>query len=187
MKDTAVRSIVLVSVFTALIIVGAIFSFPAPWNPVVPFTLATLFVILSGMMLGPWLGLASVGLYLFLGIVGLPVFAGGTGGPQVLAGPTGGFLIGYALAAFLAGIVVRMNKGWVGLIIAALAGTLAIYMPGLPWMHWRLMGLVEDWSWASNWGKYTAPFLLGDGVKAVAAVVIMHFLKDRLVSRAETD
>ena len=57
MKDNTVRSIVLVAAFTALIIVGAIFSFPAPWNPVVPFTLATLFVILAGMLLGPWRGL----------------------------------------------------------------------------------------------------------------------------------
>lgn len=185
MKDSTVRSIVLVSVFTALIIVGAIFSFPAPWNPVVPFTLATLFVILSGMMLGPWLGAASAGLYLFLGIVGLPVFAGGTGGAQVLAGPTGGFLAGYVLAAILAGTVVRLNRGLAALIIAALVGTLAIYLPGMPWMHWRLMGLVEDWSWASSWGKYTAPFLIGDTVKAAAAVVITHFLKDRLAPKTK--
>ena len=183
MKDTTVRSIVLVAAFAALVIVGAIFSFPAPWNPVVPFTLATLFVILSGMLLGPWRGLAVVGLYLLLGIVGLPVFAGGSGGPQVLVGPTGGFLIGYALAAFLAGLIVRLGGGSrVSLVLAAVVGTLAIYLPGLPWMHWRLMGLVEDWSWASTWGKYTAPFLIGDGIKAVAAVAAAWALRDRLIA-----
>lgn len=181
MKDNSVRSIVLVAAFTALVIVGAIFSFPAPWNPVVPFTLATLFVILSGMLLGPWRGLAVVGLYLFLGILGLPVFAGGNGGLQILAGPTGGFLIGYALAAFLAGLIARMGNGSLPfLILAALLATLAIYLPGLPWMHYRLTGIVEDWSWASTWGKYTLPFLIGDGIKAIAAVVIARFLKDRI-------
>jgi len=181
MKDTTVRSIVLVAAFTALIIVGAIFSFPAPWNPVVPFTLATLFVILAGMLLGPWRGLATAGLYLFLGIVGLPVFAGGSGGVQVLAGPTGGFLIGYILAAFLAGLIARIGKSNLTfLIIAALVATLAIYLPGLPWMHYRLTGIVDDWSWASTWGKYTAPFLIGDGIKAIVAVVIARFLKDRI-------
>ena len=181
MTDHSVRSIVLVAAFTALIIVGAIFSFPAPWNPVVPLTLATLFVILSGMLLGPWRGLATVGLYLFLGIVGLPVFAGGSGGVQILAGPTGGFLVGYALAAFLAGLIVRIGKGSLAsLIFAALIATLAIYLPGLPWMHYRLTGIVDDWSWASTWGKYTAPFLIGDGIKAIAAVVIARFLKDRI-------
>jgi len=181
MKDTTVRSIVLVAAFTALIIVGAIFSFPAPWNPVVPFTLATLFVILAGMLLGPWRGLATAGLYLFLGIVGLPVFAGGSGGVQVLAGPTGGFLIGYILAAFLAGLIARIGKSNLTfLIIAALVATLAIYLPGLPWMHYRLTGIVDDWSWASTWGKYTAPFLIGAGIKAIVAVVIARFLKDRI-------
>jgi len=124
---------VLVSAFTALIIVGAIFSFPAPWNPLVPMTLATLFVILTGMLLGPWRGLAAVGLYLFLGIAGLPVFSGGQGGFQVIAGPTGGFLLGYLPAAFSAGIIVRVGRGQLyALIIAAVTATLVIYLPGLP-------------------------------------------------------
>ncbi len=179
MQDQMTRSIVLTAIFTALIIVGAIFSFPAPWNPVVPFTMATLFVILTGMILGPWLGLASVGLYLLLGMIGLPVFAGGSGGPQIFAGPTGGFLIGYALAAFLAGFISRLGTGLVLLITAAVIASLAIYLPGLPWMHWRLMGMVEDWSWTSTWAKYTAPFLIGDAIKAIAAVVITRYLQDR--------
>jgi len=181
MEDSSVRSIVLVAAFTALIIVGAIFSFPAPWNPLVPLTLATLFVILTGMLLGPWRGLAAVGLYLFLGIVGLPVFSGGQGGFQVIAGPTGGFLLGYLPAAFSAGIIVRIGKGRLPfLIIAAVIATLVIYLPGLPWMHSQLMGIVDDWSWASTWGKYTLPFLIGDGLKAAAAVIITRFLKDRI-------
>ena len=188
MNDRAVRSVVLTAAFTALIVVGAIFSFPAPWNPVVPFTMATLFVILSGMLLGPRRGLAAVGLYLLLGLIGLPVFSGGSAGLQVMAGPTGGFLAGYALAAFTAGWVTALGGGrkWV-LILAAFLGVVGNYAPGVPWMHWRLMGTVDDWSWASTWGKYTAPFLVGDGLKAAAAVVITGVLRDRigLSGRAE--
>ncbi len=181
MKDTTVKSIVLCAAFTALVIIGAVFSFPAPWNPLVPFTMATLFIILSGMLLGPWLGLAVVGLYIFLGTIGLPVFAGGSGGPQVIAGPTGGFLVGYALAAFLTGLISRAGKAALpALILAALAGTAAIYIPGLPWMHRQLMGRVEDWSWAATWTKYTVPFLIGDAVKAAAAVAVGAALKDRI-------
>lgn len=184
MNDTTVRSAVFIAAFTALIIVGAIFSFPAPWNPFVPFTLATLFVILAGMTLGPWQGLAVAGLYLLLGLVGLPVFAGGRGGAQILAGPTGGFLIGYALAAFLSGCIVRINRTLPFLIIAALIGTFAIYLPGLPWLHWSLIGKMEDWSWASTWGRYTAPFLVGDGIKAIAAVTVCRGLQGRLSTQA---
>jgi len=181
MKDNTLRSTVLVAAFTALIIVGAIFSFPAPWNPVVPFTMATLFVILSGMMLGPLRALAATGLYLFLGMIGLPVFAGGSGGIQVLAGPTGGFLAGYLLAALFAGLISRAGRYRLGfLIAAAIVATLAIYIPGLPWMHYRLTGVVEDWSWASTWSRYTMPFLIGDAIKAIAAVIITRVLKDRI-------
>lgn len=181
MNDKSVRSIVFVAAFTALIIIGAIFSFPVPWNPAVPFTLATMFVILSGMILGPWLGLAAVGLYLLLGIMGLPVFAQGRGGLNVLIGPTGGFLIGYALSAFVAGLFVRTGRGRMPFIIlGAFVGILLVYIPGFPWMHFRLMGMVDNWSWASSWNKYTAPFLIVDGLKAAAAVLIASFLKDRI-------
>lgn len=183
MKDEQIRSMVLTAAFTALIVVGAIFSFPAPWNPLVPVTPATLFVILAGMLLGPRLGTAAVGLYLLLGSVGLPVFAGGSGGIQTFAGPTGGFLAGYAPAAFLAGLITRFGgRRMVFLILAAIAGTVTIYITGVPWMHWRLMGIVDDWSWASTWGKYTAPFLIGASLKAAAAVAIAHVLKDRITT-----
>ena len=187
MNDRTLRSVVLVAAFTALIVVGAIFSFPAPWNPVVPFTLATLFVILAGMVLGPRRGLATVGLYMLLGFIGLPVFAGGSAGVQVLVGPTGGFLVGYALAACTAGSITALGGSRRPvLILAAVLGTVAMYVPGVPWMHRRLIGSVDDWSWASTWGKYTAPFLIGDGVKAVAAVVIAGALKDRINSIGKT-
>lgn len=181
MNDNTVRSIVMVATFSSLIVVGAIFSFPSPWNPVVPFTMATLFVILAGILLGPWRGMAAVGLYLLLGIIGLPVFSGASGGIEVIIGPRGGFLMGYVLAALCSGVIAKIDQqNIVILILAALLGSLAIYLPGLPWMHWRLMGIVEDWTWASTWGKYTAPFLVGDAVKAVVAVLIARVLRERI-------
>jgi len=179
MKDASLRSLVLIAAFTALIIVGAIFSFPAPWNPVVPFTLATLFAVLAGLMLGPWRGFAAVGLYLFLGILGLPVFAGASGGIQILAGPTGGFLVGYALAAISAGLLAAPRTLFF-YILASFIGSIAIYIPGLPWMHYQLTNVVEDWSWISTWTKYTLPFLAGDSIKALAAAFIAHSLRDRI-------
>jgi len=179
MKDASLRSLVLIAAFTALIIVGAIFSFPAPWNPVIPFTLATLFVVLAGLMLGPWRGLAAVGLYLFLGILGLPIFAGASGGIQILAGPTGGFLIGYVLAAVFAGLLATPRTLFF-YILASFIASIAIYIPGLPWMHYQLTNVVEDWSWISTWTKYTLPFLAGDAIKALAAAAIAYSLRDRI-------
>jgi len=179
MKDASLRSLVLVAAFTALIVAGAIFSFPTPWNPVVPFTLATLFVVLAGLMLGPWRGVAAVGLYLFLGILGLPVFAGGSGGIQILAGPSGGFLVGYALAAMLAGLLAAPRTLFF-YILASFIASIAIYAPGLPWMRYRLMSIVEDSSWMLTWTKYTLPFLAGDAIKALAAAAIAYSFRDRI-------
>ena len=183
MKDKTVKSIVSVAAFTALIAVGAIFSIPAPWNPVVPMTMATLFVLLAGMILGPWLGVAAVSLYLFLGAIGMPVFASGRGGFQILAGPTGGFLLGYVLAVILAGLTVVIGRRTLpALIIAAILGTIAIYIPGLPWLYNALQQNDAGMTWSITWSKYAAPFLIGDGVKAVAAVAVTYFLRNRVTA-----
>ena len=178
LTDGKIRSAVTIAAFTALIIIGAIFSFPVPWNPVVPFTLQTLFVILSGMILGPVRGLVAVALYIFIGVLGLPVFARGGSGFGALAGPSGGFLLGFLPAAFLSGLIAT-RKSMVWFIAAAIIGTLSIYVVGTPWLHYQLLGKVDDWSWASTWGKYTAPFLLVDGLKAVVAVIVTRSLRGK--------
>ena len=180
MRDNVLRSVVLAAAFTALIIVGALLSFPSPWNPAVPFTLATLFVVLAGVLLGPWAGAASVAAYLFLGLVGLPVFAGGTGGPQVFVGPTGGFLLGYLLAALAGGLVVRAGKGalW-ALVVGVAVASAVIYVPGIPLMQRWFASNREGWTWAATMAA-VAPYFVGDAVKAVAAVLLARALAGRL-------
>ncbi|MFN0136438.1 MAG: biotin transporter BioY, partial [Phycisphaerae bacterium] len=61
--------------FAVLLAISAQVSFPLPFTPV-PVTMQTLVVVLAGVALGPWLGVAAVATYLGAGIVGLPVFAG---------------------------------------------------------------------------------------------------------------
>ncbi len=181
MKDNTVRSIVLVAAFTALIAVGAWLSIPAFWFVAVPITLATLFVVLAGLLLGPWLGLAAVGLYLLAGIIGLPVFANGNSGVGYLLGPTGGFLLGYALAALIAGLISRINpENIVILIIAAIAASVAIYLPGVPWLHRWMVGNNPDHSLTVTLSKAVLPFLVGDTLKAIAAVLIARSLAGRV-------
>lgn len=65
----------------------------------VPFTLQSLGVYLTLLLLGGKYGTVTVATYLLLGAVGLPVFAGGGGGVGVLCGVTGGYLWGFLLAA----------------------------------------------------------------------------------------
>src|ERR687897_1237354 len=83
-------------------------SIDLPFTPV-PITGQTFAVLLVGASLGALLGLASLGLYLFVGALGAPIYADGKGGWDVLTGPTGGYIIGFALAAFLIGVLAQQR------------------------------------------------------------------------------
>ncbi len=98
----------------------------------VPATLQSLVVLLLGALGGPVAGLAAVVAYLAQGLAGLPVFANGAAGPAALAGPTGGYLIGFALAAWLAGFA--RGQGFVRQAVVLLAAHLLLFVPGLAWL-----------------------------------------------------
>jgi biotin transport system substrate-specific component len=180
--DKSIRATVVVALFAALMVVGAYIAVPVGPVPVV---LATLFVLLSGMLAGPGIGAAAVGVYLLLGIVGLPVFANGAGGIQVFVGPTGGYLLGYLLASWTAGMIVRAGKGRLSvLIIAAVVGSVMIYLPGVPWLH-RWFVLNKDsgsWTWNATVLAGVTPFLIGDAVKAVVAIVLTGLFRERFIT-----
>jgi biotin transport system substrate-specific component len=66
----SVKDLILIPLFTALTAVGAFIQVPLP---LVPFTLQTFFVVLSGVLLGAKKGLMSQLLYVFLGLAGIPI------------------------------------------------------------------------------------------------------------------
>lgn len=172
--------IVLVSLIAAMISVGAIFSLPLP-PPLPPLTLAVFFALLGGLLLGPIWGTAATGLYLSLGAVGLPVFANGAGGAGQFAGPTGGFLVGYAAAAFVAGLLSdRRNWRFARTTAASLAGVAMLYAVGLPWFRMVLDARPgRDVTLLAAF-MIMAPYLVGDLVKAIAAAALIKALKPLL-------
>lgn len=181
MKHDGFR-LVLVSLFAAMIAVGAIFSLPLP-PPLPPLTLAVFFSLLAGLVLGPLWGLAATGLYLALGAVGLPVFANGAGGLGQFAGPTGGFLLGYAAAAFVAGLLADRRSWRFGRALAgALAGIVVLYAIGVPWFRAVLDARPDrDVSMLAAF-VMMAPYLAGDVLKALAAAALIKALKPLLVN-----
>ncbi|MBN2104428.1 biotin transporter BioY [bacterium] len=80
-----------------------------PFIPV-PMTLQTLFVYLSGTLLGPGPGCVSQIIYLLIGFAGVPVFTSG-GGPAYVLHPTFGYLLGFPIAAWVSGRMARRVKG----------------------------------------------------------------------------
>ncbi|MDA3956109.1 biotin transporter BioY [Oceanispirochaeta sp.] len=177
MSKQLIRRTVLTAVFTALIAASSLFVLPVGPVPVV---MTTLFVVLSGMLGGPWIGLSSVITYLLLGIIGLPVFAGGTAGLAKVMGPTGGFLIGYILAALAGGLLFHPKEGGsrgMTMVLAALSALIAgalIYVPGLPWLKYSLS---MDWATAIKAGLL--PFIPGFLIKTAAATALAFSMKDR--------
>jgi len=133
-------SAILVVAGAALTALAAQVKVFLPFTPV-PVTGQTFAVLLMGAGLGARRGMASQGLYVTAGLAGLPVFVGGTHGYQVLWGPRGGYLLGFVLAAGLAGRLAE--SGWDRRPHSAIGGlilaNLVIYAAGLPWL-WAFAG-----------------------------------------------
>jgi biotin transport system substrate-specific component len=164
------RWMVLASLMAALTAVGAYIHVPI--GPV-PIVLSTLFVLLSGLLLGSRWGFMSICLYLFVGAIGLPVFSGGRGGLAHFFGPTGGYLFGYLLAAWLTGFISERSRGLLFLeILGVTMGSLLIYGLGVPWLK-----MVTQMPWAKAFIVGMAPFLIGDAVKASVALILARAVR----------
>jgi biotin transport system substrate-specific component len=100
--------------------------------------------------------------------VGLPVFAGTPEkgiGLAYMVGPTGGYLLGFVFAAAVAGWLVERRRDAAGLALAVVAGSIAIYGPGVLWLA-RFVGFGR----ALELGLL--PFLGGDLLKAGLAFML---------------
>jgi biotin transport system substrate-specific component len=165
--------------FTLLTAFSAHVSAPLP-GTAVPVSLQTLMVLLSGLLLGPWLGAAAQTAYLAAGAAGMPVFTMGLGLPY-LFGPTGGYLLAFPAAAAAAGLIAMHARGGIVrrtgvLTVAALAATVVVYAGG--WAQLSL--LTGDARAALMMG--VLPFLVGDLLKLAIAVVIALRIRRRTLA-----
>jgi len=168
--STSLRMMVYASLLAALIAAGAYLALPI--GPV-PIVLQNFFVFLSGLLLGPRWGAASVGVYLMAGALGLPVFAGGIGGIGRFAGPTGGYLLGYLPAVYVIGWISKKSKGRGALdVLAMVCGSIVIYGCGVSWLK-----ILSGMTLAKTLAVGMYPFILGDGLKIAAAVPIVKALR----------
>ncbi|MCL4300317.1 MAG: biotin transporter BioY [Anaerolineae bacterium] len=162
-----VHNVILVVVFSALIALSAQIAIPLPFTPV-PITMQTLTVLLTGLLLGSRLGMATLITYLVEGVMGLPVFTQWGSGVAHLLGPTGGYLIGFVLAAGLVGFLAE--RGWDRQVwttlLAMILGNLVIYTFGVTWLS-TFLGVER----AIAGGML--PFLVGDAVKIALAMVAL--------------
>jgi biotin transport system substrate-specific component len=148
-------------------LIAAAAQVQVPMIPV-PMTMQTFAVLAIAMLYGSRLGALTVLAYLAEGAIGLPVFAGGQTLALILAKPfTAGYLVGFVVAAFVAGWIAERSAGLARAALAAVAGTLTIYAFGLSWLTVMFGGDVAK---AATVGAL--PFLVGDVVKAALAVAV---------------
>ena len=168
-----VTDIVLVAAGAALVSLAAQLAVPL-WP--VPITGQTLAVLLVGASLGAVRGAISLTLYAVLGIVGLPVFSDGESGFGIIAGSTGGYIIGFILSAALVGWLAQRQweRKILGGLAAFLAGTVATFAIGLPWLAVWLgnAGYPNDLNSVLQAGFY--PFIIGGLVKAVVGAGLIR-------------
>ena len=122
-------NLILCSLFTALIAVGAFIKIPVP---VVPFTLQFLFTTLAGLLLGSKKGAISVVAYMILGLAGLPIFSEG-GGFWYVIKPSFGYSIGFCIGTYVTGLIAeRMKEKTVPrYMLANFVGLLIVYAVGM--------------------------------------------------------
>lgn len=165
------QNLLLLLLFSVSIFLGTVFEFPIPGTTIMQ-TGQTIAVLCAGALLGPRLGIASVGLYLLLGAMGLPIFSEGGAGLRVFAGASGGYLVGFALAAYVMGC--WRNSGLMrspGTCVAGmLLGHSIILMCGWLWMS-VLMGSHAAYE------NGVEPFYLGSSVKSVLAGLLVVLIQ----------
>lgn len=133
-KTLSTKGMVLCAMFTALIAIGAFLRIQLPISPV-PYTLQFLFVNLAGILLGSRRGLTAVGLYIVLGLVGVPIFSTG-GGIDYLVRPTFGYILGFALGAWLAGLISEHGTNSIKTyLIAGFANFIVVFALGLVYCY----------------------------------------------------
>ena len=160
-----------------LILIGSILlaissKIKIPFYPV-PMTMQTLVVLIIGIGFGWRLGVATIMLYLFEGIIGLPVFSGTPEkgiGLVYFTGPTMGYLIGFLVAAFLAGKF-NFDNNLIKNFFKLTFATSFIYILGMLWLG----GLI---GWDKPIFKLGAqPFLLAELFKILLATFAINQIK----------
>ena len=187
-KGLSVRDLVLCALFAALVAVGTFIKIP---TPLLPLTLQTLSVVLSGLVLGSRRGAVAVAVYVAAGLVGLPVFTQG-GGLGYVLNPTFGYIVSFIAGAWLAGFLIeaqggkdplkppaeRQKPGLWGLTLAGVAAIALIYAIGIPYYY-----VVARWYLGKTlaadvllWTFVLMP-LPGDLVSCFAAALIVQRLR----------
>lgn len=187
-KFLTIQRMSLISVLTALMVVCSWISVPNPFNPSVPFTLQTLAIILTGLILSPFEAFFTSVVYFMLGIINLPIFSNFTTFYSKLGTASFGYIIGFFITPFLVSLTKTLlfklvdkkpKKALLHTIIyffvAIVVGILAIDIPGV------IVGkLVTQGDWGVIIVGFALSFMATDVLKCVTAALLASALEKPL-------
>ena len=170
MERNKTLKVSLMAIFVALTAIGAFIRVPVP---MVPFTLQLTMTTLAGLVLGPRLGAASVGMYVALGLMGLPIFAEG-GGIGYIFKPSFGYLVGFIFGAYISGKIAAVPRPSVKrLLVANFAGLGVVYLCGM--VYFYLCSMFYLHNPIGLWPLFFYCFLIvvpGDAVLAILTAIV---------------
>ncbi len=174
-RSALLRNLALAVAGSLLMVAAA--KIKVPFWPV-PMTLQTLAVLALGAAYGPRLGAATIALYVAYGLAGLPVFTNTpplAAGPLYLAGPTGGFILGFVIAAAIAGWAAARGASLVRLLGGLLLADLALMVVGCLWLAFgaQMAGGATGVGLAKAFAYGVQPFLLGEVLKTALAASLV--------------
>lgn len=131
-RKISTRDMAIIPIFSVLTAVGAFIKLPI--GPV-PLSMQTVFVLLSGIILGRKAVYSQL-IYVLLGLLGLPVFTSG-GGIGYIFTPTFGYLAGFILASYIIGTLREKLKTItvLKLFLISFIGLTLIYTVGAGYLY----------------------------------------------------
>ena len=123
-------------------------------------------ILFIGGLLGQRLGSASVLIYIIAGLIGFPIFALG-GGFDYYTNPSFGYILGYVLAVWLVGSILRDKFNLVNVLKALIVGVLAVHLCGVFYIilytfieHDSLL-VTFSWIWLLSGMQILYDFVIG--------------------------
>ena len=173
-KTFSVQKMAIIALMTAVLCILAPISIPVFISPV-PVSLGVLAVYLTAYVLSPLDATISVIIFILLGTFGLPVFSGYSGGLSKLVGPTGGYIIGFLFTVYITSLFIHMKKGIIFDVIGMITGLALCYILGTIWFSYQ-----QGKGFIASLLLCVVPFLIGDAIKIIVAVILGTQLNKRL-------
>ncbi len=180
--NSNVRNLTRIAVFTAVLCVFAPLTLTLPVSPV-PISIANLFIYIFAVILGTKRAILGLVIYFLLGSVGMPVFSHWSSGVVYIFGPTGGYLIGFLFCSLGASLGDEIGRKvsrskyirTVILVLGMVLGTLLCYFVGTLWLSY-----LNKLDFYAAVAAGVLPFIPGDAVKIVIAVILTMSLKEKI-------